>query len=255
MLIIKKYYPALIFVSCFGLITTILNACGNSDAATQPPADSTDALHIYIADLLKEHDTKMVASVGNSNNPDSLVGLTSKLSDDIGLMAGKIGEMADRIVDTEKLIIATVANQPQVAQQVIDKVYPNNTFAAPITLQSMVAALTAGNTGTSGTVLTAPAEGTMVSVNISPVVTFSNPNTSNQYQLLVSSNRMFPAGNTVNLLVDIVSAPLDNNTWAQLMADLNIISGSNSPLFIAVKNVDPQGFVAELSNSVKITVN
>ena len=253
--IIKRYYPAVLIVGCFGLIATILNACSNSDAATDPPTNSADALHIYIADLLKEHDTKMTNSVGNSSNPDSLVGLTSKLSDDIGLMAARIGDMADRIVDTEKLIVAVIANQTQAAQQVIDKVYPNNAFGEPLTFQTMVTAITASNAGNLGSVLTSPTEGATVSINTSPVVTYSTRSASNQYQLLISTNRMFPAGSTANVLVDTVAAPLNDSTWAQLMTDLGIISGANTPLFIAVSSIDAQGFNSPLSNSVKIIVN
>jgi len=153
-----------------------------------------------------------------SANIDNSFALTSKLSDDIGLMADRIGVMADRIVETETLLANTLVT------------------------------LTGGSASTTPTVLlTAPQDGVTVQANTPPTITLAPA--ANRYLLFASNSPLFPSTDTVSLLVDTSNTTF-NTAW-------NLVANTvaqNGDIYIAVRSLDANDVQSDISNSIKLVI-
>lgn len=153
-----------------------------------------------------------------SANIDNSFALTSKLSDDIGLMADRIGVMADRIVETETLLANTLVT------------------------------LTGGSASTTPTVLlTAPQDGVTVQASTPPSITLAPA--ANRYLLFASNSPLFPSTDTVSLLIDTSNTTL-NTAW-------NLVANTvaqNGDIYIAVRSLDANDVQSDISNSIKLVI-
>ncbi len=144
-------------------------------------------------------------------------GLVSKLSNDIGLMANRIVEMADRIVATEELMaqsLTLLVNNPDFA----------------------------GTSSSNGTVLTSPKDGDILMTV--PVITTMQG--SAVYLIYASTEPTFSTGNTMSLYVD--SSTVLSSKWSQIVA----FAGGKS-IYLAVKHINGST-ISTISNGVKVTV-
>jgi hypothetical protein len=194
---------------------------------------------------------------------ESLAALTSKLSDDIGLMA-------DRIVDTEKLIVAVIANQTQAAQGVIANAkdrdgsplvpgldgVPVNEI--PMVLSEILAAVGGGG-GASAVVLNTPANIASITPTVPPEIVY-NVSPMNSYQLLVSDDPRFP-GAAIKSIVDNNANPGAAESIASVWQDAvsvfgGVPLGGQLILYVAVQNIDSvnNNQLSGISNSIKLVV-
>jgi hypothetical protein len=148
--------------------------------------------------------------------------LVSKLSDDIGLMADRIGLMADKIVVTEKLLADTLI------------ILTGNSD------------LGSSSSSTTGVALTQPLDGATVSKTTAPTITLST--SSSKYLLYASSEPTFSDATTISLYIESTTGL--STSWTQVVN----FAGSNSTIYIAVKNIDANNKISSLSNGVKLTL-
>lgn len=153
-----------------------------------------------------------------STSIDSSFALTSKLSDDIGLMADRIGVMADRIVETETLLANTLVT-----------LTGNSTSPAPTVL------------------LTSPMDGATVPANTAPAITLSPA--ANRYLLFASNSPLFPASDTVSLLIDTSNTTL-STAWSLIAGTV----AKNGDIFLAVRSLDANDQQSDLSNNIKLII-
>ena len=144
--------------------------------------------------------------------------LVAKLSDDIGLMANRIIEMADRIVFTEELLA-----------QSLTLLINNPDFA--------------GTSSSNGTALTSPADNATLASDTPPTIT-TIPDAA-VYLLYASTTPTFSAGNTISLYIN--SAEALNNKWSQVVTYAN----GSSEIYLAVKRIDGST-ITSISNGVKV---
>ena len=143
--------------------------------------------------------------------------LVSKLSDDIGLMAERIVEMADRIVATEDLLA-----------QSLTLLINNPDFA--------------GTSSSNGTALTSPLDDTTLTSTAPAITTIP---AASIYLLYASTTPTFSAGNTISLYVDSTEA-LDAK-WSQIVTYAN-----GSTIYLAVKRINGST-ISSISNGVKVS--
>jgi hypothetical protein len=147
------------------------------------------------------------------------------LSQDIGTMAeriletqDKIGQMADRIVITEELMATTL-------------------------LQLNQGGALAGSRA--GVLLLSPATGDSVSRNAAPALSLSD--NAGSYVLYVSESNDFSGAHVLPLLVT-PQTPL-YSVWQQAVQGI-----SGSTLYIAVRTVDGNNNLSEISNVARLTL-
>ena len=216
------------------MVVGITTGCNVTEAAQAPSTGSSDQSHTDHDNFLKAHDAKL----GDKSTPGSLIGLTSKLSDDIGKMADRILLMADNIVKV-------INSQTQASLDVVK-------LGADLALKIDTINATC-NTSASGVTLTGPLSGSFASINSPPAISYTNAVPTTKYQLLVSKSAMFPNGSTVNKLVDTaVGASSLATAWTQAMSDLAITA--NTQLYIAVRSVDAKSNPSDLSNGVLLKI-
>ncbi len=244
----KRIVLSTLMLITVGVISTAITSCSGNAAAQAAPAGSSDQAHTDHADLLKAHDAKL----GDKSTPGSLIALTSKLSDDIGIMADRIlamareiGIMADRILVMADNIVKVIDSQTQASKDIIK-------LGADLALK--IDTINAAGRGTSGVTLTAPISGSNATLSVPPVITYSNAAPTTKYQLLVSKSAMFPNGSTVNKLVDTAVGSTSSlaTAWSQAMSDLSVTA--NSQLYIAVRSVDASGNPSDVSNSALLNI-
>ena len=234
MSVFKRSVRSIFILMAVGLTTS----CSVTEAAT----GSSDQAHIDHDAFLKAHDAKL----GDKSTPGSLIGLTSKLSDDIGKMSLQIADMSERILKMAGNIVKVIELETQAATDM------SNLGAD---LSRKISAINAAcNTSASGVTLSPPSN--LVSITSPPTITYTNAVPTTKYQLLVSKSALFPNGSTVNKLVDTaVGASSLNTAWTQAMSDLAITANQNTQLYIAVRSVDAKNNPSDLSNGVLLTVN
>ena len=143
--------------------------------------------------------------------------LISKLSDDIGLMADHILEMADRIVYTEELLA-----------QSLTLLINNPDFA--------------GTSSSNGVALTSPTGNSTLSTT-APVIT-TIPSAA-VYLIYASTVPTFSAGNTISLYIESQDAL--NSKWSQI-----VDFAGTSEIYLAVKRIDGN-IISSISNGVKVS--
>lgn len=154
-----------------------------------------------------------------------------RLSDDIGLMADRIGEMADRIVDTEDKI-----------GEMADRIVATEGLLADTLLQLHGAGAPA--TG-DGVLLLSPSTGMVVSRTQAPNITLSNG--AADYLLYVSDTPDFAGAGTVPLLVNQGTDP--QAIWQIAM---QVVNGDTA--YLAVRAVDGAQRISPFSNAVRVTL-
>lgn len=147
------------------------------------------------------------------------------LSTDIGTMADrilitedKIGVMADRIVQTEELLATTLQQLNQ-----------NGGITA----------------SKPGVLLTAPLTGDAVLRNTAPMLQLSDNATN--YVVYISPTANFSNDQVLPLLVT-AQTPL-SDSWSQAVQSIN-----TGMVYIAVRSVDGNNALSELSNAVRVTL-
>lgn len=152
-----------------------------------------------------------------STSIDNSFTLTAQLSTDIGTMADRIGVMADRIVETETLLANTLLT------------------------------LTGGSTSTTPTVLlTEPLDGSTVSTT-SLALTLAPA--ANRYLLFASNSPLFPASDTVSLLIDTTNTTLDT-AWALITGTI----AQNNEIYLSVRSLDANDQQSDFSNSIRLVI-
>lgn len=142
--------------------------------------------------------------------------LVSELSGDIGVMADRIGDMADKIVATEELLSTTLI------------------------------ALTGNTAVINGVVLLAPFDSSLASKSTPPTITLSNAAT--KYLLHISKTATFERTSSIVLYID--SSDTLTNSWSQVAT----FAATNSDVvFIAVQSIN-ENVISALSNGVKLTL-
>ena len=216
------------------MVVGLTTSCSVTEAAQTPSPGSSDQSHVNHDNFLKAHDAKL----GDKSTPGSLIGLTSKLSDDIGIMADRILLMADNIVKV-------INSQTQASLDVIK-------LGADLALK-IDTVNAACNTSATGATLTSPISGSFASINLPPMITYTNAVPTTKYQLLVSKSAMFPNGSTVNKLVDTaVGASSLTTAWTQAMSDLAVTA--NTQLYVAIRSIDAKNNPSDLSNGVLLRI-
>jgi len=178
------------------------------------------ALSVLLASALNADTTcDSVATVNTSIESlnatvENQQALVSKLSDDIGIMA-------DRIVDTEKLLSDTLI------------VLTGNSDLG-------------SSSSTSGVALTKPLDGSTVSKTTAPTIELSTE--SSKYLLYASTEPTFSDSTTISLYIESTSGL--STSWNQVV---NFI-GDGTDLYIAVKSIDENNKISSLSNGVKLTL-
>jgi len=191
-----------------------------------------------------------------------LVQLTSKLSDDIGKMSLQIGYMADRIVETEKLIVSVISSQTAAASTIIAaatmKRDPNTPDVVPAKLFPIPPSPLYGFkdiSGAAGAVLTA----SMDPMSSLPGITIGGATPVIPYQLLIYKNATFGTGNTINQTVNPTANPGTpasiDTVWTKSIgpgpSGLNLANGA--AVFIAVKTING-AVVSGPSNSIELQI-
>ncbi|MFV2060315.1 MAG: hypothetical protein ACC653_06485 [Gammaproteobacteria bacterium] len=185
----------------------------------------------------------------------TMAGLTSKLSDDIGLMA-------DRIVETEYLIVQVITNQTAAAEGVINKAtnadgspmldkskLPANTKTADLLVLNQILK---GHSGSNGVLLS---NNTITPVTPTtttpPSLKFNGSNVS--YLLMVSTVATFGQGKTTQLTVtpNVAAGNPENLTkvWTDMLASLFPGGAGGQTVYVAVK-VNTAGNLSAMSNSL-----
>jgi len=143
--------------------------------------------------------------------------LVTKLSGDIGLMADRIVEMADRIVATEALLaqsLTLLVNNPDFA----------------------------GTSSSNGTALTSPIDNATLTSTAPTITTIP---TTSVYLLYASTTPTFSAGNTISLYIDSTDAL--SAKWSQVLTYSN-----GSTIYLGVKRIDGST-ISSISNGVKVS--
>ncbi len=163
-----------------------------------------------------------------SNN---MVNAMLQLSTDIGSMADRIGEMADRIVVTEDKI-----------GQMADRIVATEELLANALLELHDAGTSGGD---AGILLLSPATGAVISRAQAPAIMLSNGSTD--YLLYVSDTPDFSGTRTVPLLVD-------QNTDVQIVwsSAMQVVTGDTA--YLAVRSVDTDHRISAFSNAVRIAL-
>jgi len=133
-------------------------------------------------------------------------------------MADRIGAMADRIVETETLLASTLVT-----------LTGNSASPAPTVL------------------LTSPTDGASVSANTAPTIALSPA--ANRYLLFASNSPLFPASDTVSLLIDTSNTTL-NTAWGLIASTV----AQNGDIFLAVRSLDANDQQSDLSNNIKLII-
>ena len=227
------------------MVVGLTTSCSVTEAAQTPSPGSSDQSHVNHDNFLKAHDAKL----GDKSTPGSLIGLTSKLSDDIGLMSKDILAMAKLIGDMADRIVKVIDLQTAAATTATDNISSSIT-ALSTKLDTINAAC---NTSASGATLTSPISGSFASINLPPMITYTNAVPTTKYQLLVSKSALFPNGSTVTKLVDTaVGASSLATAWTQAMSDLAITA--NTQLYVAIRSIDAKNNPSDLSNGVLLRI-
>ena len=143
--------------------------------------------------------------------------LVTKLSGDIGLMADRIVEMADRIVASEALLaqsLTLLVNNPDFA----------------------------GTSSSNGTALTSPIDNATLTSTAPTITTIP---TTSVYLLYASTTPTFSAGNTISLYIDSTDAL--SAKWSQVLTYSN-----GSTIYLGVKRIDGST-ISSISNGVKVS--
>ncbi len=259
---LKRISLIFLTVTALGVTSSWLSSCSDTTAATGD--------HLNIERRLASIEAK----IGNpgkdtSSNVSTMAGLTSKLSDDIGLMADRILEMADKIVETEVLIVQVITNQTAAATSTINsltalKDTPSSRdikgtqliqnfdpTATPFVLNSIL----------NGDVAIKTPAIVSVTTNLQPTITVFGNKPLTNYILVASldakmatpvQSEIVVASKGTGLATDI------NIVWANIVGanQLNIPANANTKVFVAVRNLDvTTGVLSKLSNSVAFTFN
>lgn len=170
----------------------------------------------------------------SQSSTSEMIALTSKLSDDIGIMsdrillmadnidamADKIGVMADRIVTTEELMTSTLIRMEEIAAG-----HNITTQNSAILLQTPY--------GSNATYFEAP------NIVLS--------NNADNYLLYVSDTPRIDAVSQSSVMINDVNTL--NAIWADLVANDN-----DNKVYIAVKTIDGDS-LSDISNAVLINLN
>ncbi len=154
-----------------------------------------------------------------------------RLSDDIGKMADRIGDfgdkilaMADRIGDMADRIVQTM----EMMSNKLDRVANNSASCA---------------VHTSTVLLLSPNNHAEISRDEFPEINISDE--PSRYVIYASNYQTFSKGQTVMILINEEN-PL-SDVWSQIL-DI----AENDTIYIAVKSINDENQVSEISNSVKI---
>jgi len=293
---IKRLWVSITLVTLVGITTTWLSSCSNTEAAADnnnnpdPHIElnqSVQVIRAQVTDAVTDGTVQFKLSKilgtldGSGGNTQAaagsfseLVQLTSKLSDDIGKMSLQIGYMADRIVETEKLIVSVIVNQTAASSTILagaslrdpvtgapngKPLLSNPPFSAldgkPLVGFAEIQAAINGGGGNGGVLLAS----TGMNVTNIPILSFDGnvvPN-STPYMLLVSTNPTFNAtdGTTINKPVNFAATLAGAETlatvWPKSIAALKLTPGNT--VFVAVKTITGTT-VSGLSNSVDLTI-
>jgi len=269
------------FITVVGLASSWLSSCAQSEAATAA-ATTNDELLVVLNQSVQDIHTQVTdssvdgtvafklnqiqstltgqgASGAQSNN--NVLGLISKLSDDIGLMSERIGSMADRIVETEKLIVSVIAMQTDAATGVIASakdssgaaLLPNLPTPIPNVFDEI---LRVSANGGANAPLLAFGANNAPSATLPPDIKIGGSN-NGSYAFLVSDNPRFVVG-YFNQIVDI-NAPTGSSraldsVWQQAVQSFSINGTPPTKLYVAVKNIDANNTLSGISNSLQVTL-
>lgn len=164
-----------------------------------------------------------------SNN---MVNAMLQLSTDIGTMADRIGDMADRIVETEDKI-----------GEMADRIVATEELLAGTLLQLHGAAGT--TSAGDGVLMLAPMTGAVVSRTQAPTITLSAGGTD--YLLYVSDAPDFSSADTVPLLVN-----QQTDLHAVWHVAMEIVTGDVA--YLAVRGVDANQRISGFSNAVRVSL-
>lgn len=252
---LKRVSLVFLTITALGLTSSWLSSCSETAAAAGDHASIENQL------------TRIELKIGNpgkdtSTNVSTMAGLTSKLSDDIG-------KMADKIVETEKLIVQVITNQTSAATTTISllttndgqELFPGYSAAPmPYVLDSILKGSAA-----SSVALKTPAT-VSVTASIPPsIASFGNPPLKN-YIIVVSLDATFASSvqREINTAAPAAQAgsPADPTNlgvaWNDLVGidQLNLTQNGNVKVFVAIKSLNTTtGGVSGLSNSVAFTFN
>ncbi len=266
---LKRISLIFLTITALGVTSSWLSSCSDTSAAT-----TID--HTNIENRLIRIEAKL-GNPGDPYNPNDTVQtmatLTSKLSDDIGIMADRILEMADKIVETEVLIVQVITNQTEAATGTINnltalkadasprnitgpKLFQNADPAAaayfePTATPFVLKSILDGHNGSNGSLINLVAGGGTPSVAVAPnfniaataAAAFQSP-----YVLLMSNNGLFDGATSTSVIIDN-NKTLDTG-WSELTAILGVASPAK--VYFAVKTVSG-GQLSAVSNTLNVT--
>jgi len=265
---IKHYVISFGFIGVVGLASTWLSSCAQSEAATTA-SSTTDDLLIVLNQSVQDIHTQVTNSAvdgtvafklnqiqssltgqGSSNSGNNVLALISKLSDDIGLMS-------ERIVETEKLIVAVIAMQTEAATGVMANAKDSNgnpllTLPSPIPNVFDEILRASSNSGPSSPLLSL-GTANAATTTTPPDLLFSGNNAS--YELLISDNARFVSGyfnQVVNSNAITGAADSLTNVWANAIQSYSNNGIAPTQVYVAVKTIDANKQVSGISNSLLI---
>ncbi len=256
---IKRVSLIFLTITGLGITSSWLSSCSDTTAAT---GDHLNIERRLTSIEAKQNDQGKTLTEVNTT-VTTMADLTTSLSSDIGDMALQIGYMADRIVETEKLIVYVITNQTNAAVDVLGTaVLPNADGSKSTTPILNIPANTIANNLVLKNILEGhnSANGVLLSANpVTPTTTtppslkFIGSNVN--YLLLVSTVATFETGKTTQTVVNPV-APLNTaenltSVWTANLSSLFPGAGAatGQTVYVAVK-VIPGGNLSAISNSL-----
>jgi hypothetical protein len=237
------------------LIFLIITPLAKIEAAAIAPSQ-----HANIEASLIRIEAKLnQLSNSSNNNVQTMANLASKLSDDIALMSKEIGLMADRIVETEYLIVQVVTNQTAAAERAIDTAVtadgspmldktnlPSNSKTGDLLVLNQILEM---HSQSNGVLLKTIVGNSNPSAMNPPNIKFSGMN-DNNYILLISKDGTFDGENSTSEAIN-ANNPLQK-AWLNMLTRLNVNSGEDK-VYYAVKTVIG-GHLSAISNTLSVVL-